>query len=107
MNLGPRREWTSLLTTRVVNKELCAVCGNQGANYEPGFPHLFSSIGGNILHNSIYSWQTGTRLGYKKTHIIVYNQILLALPSHYISITTKIIFLLGKIFDRLSLGNAS
>ena len=71
-------------------------------NYEPGFPHLFSSVGGNILHNSIYSWQTGARLGYKKTHIIVYNQILLALPSHYISITTKIIFILVKIFDRLS-----
>ena len=84
--------------TTVLNKELCVI----RVNYEPGFPHLFSNVGGNILHNSIYSWQTGACLGYNKTHIIVYNQILLALPSHYIN--TKIIFLLVKILDRVSLG---
>ena len=45
---------------------------------------LLSNVCCDILHNSIYSWQTSAGLGYNKTHIIVYNQMLLALHSHYI-----------------------
>ena len=36
-------------------------------------PHLVSQVGGDILHNSIYSWQARAGLGYNNTTVIVSN----------------------------------